>query len=447
MVRRIEKGEAHGILTWHPNRLSRNSVDTGHLIYLMDKAKLLEVRTPGQTFKNTPSDKFLLSLLCSQAKLENDNKGIDVKRGLRTKAEMGWYPGVAPMGYLNDKTKNRGERDLMKDPERFNLVHRMWKQMLTGACTPPQILKIANEEWGFRTRLTKKMGGTPLGLSSLYHVSHNPFYYGWFEYPVGSGQWHKGRHEPMVTKEEYDRVQALVGRNWNPRPSVHRVVFPFTGLIRCGECGGTVTAEEKHQLICSVCRFKFAYRSKDQCPRCQTLIAKMSNPLFLHYTYYHCTKNTNIRCSQGSIRGDDLERQIKGQLARSRISPRFRDWALKYLQELHCEELASLNGIKQSRQKAYGECLLQIENLVKLKTSPQNADGSLLSDEEYSSRRLALLQEKARLEQSPETIRQEAEQDLRDLKKCSISHVRRLSRLSPEASRLKRRFSPKSDRT
>src|ERR1051326_6281840 len=62
MIKLIEKGEANAIVAWHPNRLSRNSVDTGHLVYLMDQNKLLEIRAPGQIFKNTPNDKFLLNL-------------------------------------------------------------------------------------------------------------------------------------------------------------------------------------------------------------------------------------------------------------------------------------------------------------------------------------------------------------------------------------------------
>src|SRR5205085_2283722 len=115
MVRMIERGEANAILVWHPNRLSRNSVDTGLLIYLMDEGKLLEIRTPGQAFKNTPNDKFLFNLLCSQAKLENDNKSVDVKRGLKTKAGMGWRPGFAPLGYLNH-TNEQAVDIIIEDP-------------------------------------------------------------------------------------------------------------------------------------------------------------------------------------------------------------------------------------------------------------------------------------------------------------------------------------------
>src|SRR3989338_5815213 len=98
----------------------------------MDEGKLLEVRTPSQTFRNTPNDKFLLNLFCSQAKLENDNKGEDVKRGLRAKVQAGISPAPAPVGYLNDKYAERGNKTVIVDQERFETVRRMFDLMLTG---------------------------------------------------------------------------------------------------------------------------------------------------------------------------------------------------------------------------------------------------------------------------------------------------------------------------
>ena len=76
----IRRGRFNGILTWAPDRLSRNAGDLGSIVDLMDQKLLLEIRTYGQHFKNSPNEKFLLMILCSQAKLENDNKSVNVKR-------------------------------------------------------------------------------------------------------------------------------------------------------------------------------------------------------------------------------------------------------------------------------------------------------------------------------------------------------------------------------
>jgi site-specific DNA recombinase len=410
MLRRIKNGEANAILCWHLNRLSRNAGDAAALVELMDQNKLLEIRTPSQTFRNIPADKFLIILFCGQAKLENDNKGVDVERGLRKKANMGWYPGVAPMGYLNDKTKLRGERDLFKDPERFPLVKQMWQMMLTGTYTPPHIVKIANEQWGFRTRRTKKQGGTPLSVSALYYIFHNPFYYGWFEYPRASGKWYEGKHEPMVTKTEFDRVQAILGRNGNPRASKH-ATFSYTGVIRCGACNGMVTAEEKRNVRCTGCRLKFVYSRHEKCPRCATPIAKMEKPVFRDYTYYHCARRKG-GCTQRGLETAKLEEQIMEQLRRIEISDHFKSWSFKFLEEVHREEKTLTYHTNESHDKAYADCLKRLDNLIRFKTSPGNADGSLLSDEEYARQRRDLLEEKAVLERLPKSDRAAAEQAL-----------------------------------
>lgn len=86
LIKDIELGFFNGIIAWAPDRLSRNAGDSGVLVDLMDQGKLLEIRTHGQTFTNSPNEKFLLMILGSQAKLENDNRGLNVIRGLHNKA-------------------------------------------------------------------------------------------------------------------------------------------------------------------------------------------------------------------------------------------------------------------------------------------------------------------------------------------------------------------------
>ena len=105
-----------GILAWAPDRLSRNAGDLGTIVDLMDQGVIREIRTNGSRFTNSPSDKFMLMMLCSQAKLENDNKSINIKRGLKAKVEMGYRPNMAPMGYLHDKNADKGTKRFTSIP-------------------------------------------------------------------------------------------------------------------------------------------------------------------------------------------------------------------------------------------------------------------------------------------------------------------------------------------
>lgn len=356
----IEANKAQGIIVWNPDRLSRNSMDTGRLIYLFDLGKLLEIVTPGQVFKNTPNDKFLLNLLCSQAKLENDNKGINVKRGLKAKAERGIYPAPAPLGYLNDKYTERGNKTIVKDPERFDMVRKMFGLMLEGTYAPLKILRIANDKWYFRTANGKK-----LGKSNIYNLFTRPFYYGIFEYPLNSGNWHKGIHEPMITETEYDRIQTLLGRNGKQRSKTHE--FAFTGMIRCGECGCMITAEEK---------------TKHQ-----------KNGKTHHYTYYRCTKKKELQCSQRYITKKKLEEQILNKIKKIEIPLEFHEWALKWLRKQNEKDAAFTTHIISNHQNAYKECIAKIDALIDMRAAKE------ITAEEFQQRKAGLTKDKIRLEE------------------------------------------------
>ncbi len=396
LMQRVYRGEAAGIICWKLDRLARNPVDGGSIIWAI-KQHGIKVVTPAQHFSREEDNIILMYIEFGMAQKYVDDLSKNVKRGLKTKIENGWYPGVAPPGYLNHTDKQTGESIVIVDPERFPLIRRMWDMLLTGLYTPPKILEIANKEWGYRTRPTRKLGGSSLCRTSLYEIFNRPFYFGRFEYPQGSGKWYEGRHQPLITEAEFARVQAMLGRRGNTRPIKNRD-FPYTGIMKCGECTAMITAAVKNQLVCSECRFKFAYREQDACPQCKTKIDKMTRPIFRRYTYYHCTKRKDPRCSQKSISSIELERQIETYLERIQLSQTFKDWAITYLRELHRSEGKLQKDILQSQQKSYGECLRRLDNLVQLKTSPDNINGSLLSDDEYGRKRTLLLEEKTRFE-------------------------------------------------
>src|SRR4030042_1543994 len=161
-------------------------------------------------------------------------------RNIRDKIAKGWRPGVAPLGYLNDMSKPHGEREIIIDPERFDLIKKAWEMFLTGTCSVSKIHDIAKDEWGLRTRKMRRQGGKPMSLSQWYQLFSDPFYYGWFYFMEPDEQkdnrervLYKGSHTPMVTKAEYDRVQEILGRKGKPQPKTHE--FSYSGLIRCGE--------------------------------------------------------------------------------------------------------------------------------------------------------------------------------------------------------------------
>jgi len=129
LITDIRKGEFSGVLTWAPDRMSRNAGDLGILVDLMDSGLLQVIKTHSQALTNSPNDKFLLMILCSQAKLENDNRGINVKRGQRAKAEIGFRPTMAPLGFLNDYYSGKGQKRIFQDKERAPIIKEMFEKV------------------------------------------------------------------------------------------------------------------------------------------------------------------------------------------------------------------------------------------------------------------------------------------------------------------------------
>src|ERR1700694_1598408 len=147
MLSEIERGAAEGIIAWAPDRLARNSIDGGRIIYMLDCGILRDLKFSTYTFENNSQGKFMLQIMFGQSKYYSDALSENVKRGNRTKIEKGWRPNQAPLGYLNDQPT----KTIVADPVHFPLIRRMFEMMLTGAYSPKHIALVAREEWGFRT--------------------------------------------------------------------------------------------------------------------------------------------------------------------------------------------------------------------------------------------------------------------------------------------------------
>lgn len=275
IVEDIKRGKFNGILTWLPDRISRNAGDLGRIVDLMDQGLLKEILTFSQRFTNNPNEKFLLMILGSQAKLENDNKVINVKRGLRARAEMGLWPCVAPTGYLNSKNKDEACQVLI-DKHRAPVIKKMFEKLAYEKWSGRRLHAWLKDEIKFKTK-----NGKPLTLSNVYIVIRNHFYYGTFEYPKNSGQWYQGKHIPIITKELFDRAQENIAEHVIRNEGKE---FAFTKLITCGLCGSGVTADEK---------FK-----------------KQQNGNVHRYVYYSCTRFNDKSCKSGYIREEDLIDQL-----------------------------------------------------------------------------------------------------------------------------------------
>ena len=404
-IQRIEQRTIQGLVIWDLSRGSRNPVDSGTLSWLMQKEKLKAIVTPHRIYVSQ-DNVLIMNVEFGMANQYLRDLSKNVKRGLDTKNAKGWRPGCVPQGYLNDKSEEKGNRKIISDPVRFPLIRKMWDMLLSGNYAVSQILKIASEEWKFTTVKHKKLGGTPLSRPGIYRIFTNPFYTGLYEY---GGNWHEGKHEKMIEQFEYDKAQIILGGKGRQRAKTRE--FSFTGMIRCGECDSMVTAEEKWQLTCKNCKFKFSTHNTNICPRCNIAITEMKNPKLLHYIFYRCTKkNPTVKCAQRYVRLELLENQVDFLLTKIEIPESFKDWAIKYLNELHDQESKDQSAIAESVSVKYRDCLDRINNLIKLKISPMNSDSSVLPDDDFKKQMAPLQKEKKDIEREHKTLAKRADE-------------------------------------
>jgi DNA invertase Pin-like site-specific DNA recombinase len=270
MLSEIEKGNAQGILAWNPDRLARNSIDGGKIIYLVDTGKIQSLKFPTFWFEATPQGKFMLSVAFGQAKYYTDNLRENILRGIRQKLRRGELPAKAPLGYFNEPRL----RTIEPDPKTFHKVRKILKLFAAGNYTLTQI-----RDKMFSFGLMNKEG-KPLHLSTIQGVLTNPFYYGMFKY---RGELHQGSHKPMISKKLFDKIQQALKNNGKPRKKKNKKPFLFLNFAKCGECGYSITAE-RH--------------------------IKKSG---LEFIYYRCTKKSKtIKCRQSRfLREEKLAEQIK----------------------------------------------------------------------------------------------------------------------------------------
>jgi site-specific DNA recombinase len=360
MIKLIERGFAQGIITWNADRLSRNAIDSGKLIYLFDLGKLVEIVTQSHVYVNDPTDKFMLGIDFGRAKADNDNKGIAVKRGMGDKAKTGWYPGPAPIGYINTPELTIGKRFIKIDELRFPYLKKAWSEVLRNK--PIFVVwEQLNQEW-------LKDGHNELFVarSPFYAMFSKPFYYGEYEYPADSGKWFIGKHEPMVTREEFDMAQRLRGLS-KPCRRTHTVALK--GIFHCSECGCLITATVK---------FKFNHKLGQMKP----------------YIYYHCTKKKpNIPCHQPRVKEKDLFKQIKNLLLSFKVPPEFSTRAKKWNEYLDTQELQKTVKTKSKTQE------LITKEEAKLKDLRQFLLKGTFTESEY-------FDEKATIERAINTLKQ-----------------------------------------
>ncbi len=395
----ILNGKAEGLVGWHPNRFSRNEIDTANLTYAL-RGPLKDLKFCSYTFNNGPEGVMFLQMTMNQSQYESAKQGRDVKRGMEEKAQGGERPGKVMPGYMklavNDPTTGKPitykdgkvKTETVEDPDRYDTIKKLLKHFLDDRLRPTEILKKVNEEYHFKTSYYRSRtdnslkGGNPMPKSMLYRILRSPFYAGYYEH---NGVLCKGNYEPLITWEEYTLIQELLGTKGNHR--IGSFEYAFSQMIYCGECG---------------CKVQSAHRTK----------YIKSEGKYATWVYYYCSRKSVKRpCTQRKYTPvEEVERDIDKELAKYTIHPDFKDLALRVLRKNHKLEASErkhsykrLHMLREEKQDEYdglidylhrelldedeyrrkkGKLKLELDNLDRqLRDSEKQAEGSMVINE------------------------------------------------------------------
>lgn len=349
MIKAIEKGHANGIICWHLNRLSRNPYESGVIEQLLRDEKIKRIITKDRDYM--PADNAIIfGVESSLAAQYSTDLSKMVKSGTEKKIAQGIAPIHAPIGYLNTKNREHGSNYILPDPDLFPLVRKVWDLMLTGQYTPPRILEYISNDIGLRKKLKFPNNSGTLSRSSLYRLLTNPFYAGQFYF---NGVLYNGIHKPMITLEEFDRVQRLLGRDGKPRYTAHQ--FTYTGIMKCANCSSAITATEKNKLI-------------------------KSTGLHQTYIYYYCSKRKKggQRCDSKPIPVTKFEDILIDNIEKLSISSDYKNIALRVIKQNLQNMVTEENTVTKHKEEEIHKIEKELKNLLSLRLNETITDTEYL---------------------------------------------------------------------
>lgn len=276
-----ENNSVKNILVEKTDRLYRNFKDYVTIDEL--DVTVFLVKENEQIGKTANShQKFMHGIKVLMAKNYVDNLSEEVKKGQREKADSGFFPGTPPVGYILEKTN--GKSVAIVDERNKLLPIRMFEYYATGMYSLVTLVEKVKEEGLMSGIYPHHSKMKVLTKASAHRILRNPFYVGDF---VWNQKRYKGAHEPLVSKDLWNKVQTMLSRYEN-KSGAYKFrddlsMFPFKRLLTCGECGRSITAEKK--------------------------IKKSGK----EYTYYKCT-HFGTKCQQKAISEKELDQQMQEAL-------------------------------------------------------------------------------------------------------------------------------------
>ena len=316
-LKKISNEPCRLLLVEKTDRLYRNFKDYVTLDELDIEIHLVKENAVISKYSRS-NEKFMHGIKVLMAKNYIDNLSEETKKGMLEKAEQGTYPSAAPLGYINVECDSK--RFIQPDPSLAHFIKLLFEWYATGNYSLSEISQKIGEEG-----LEYRKSGAKIPKSAVHKILKNPIYYGDFYWDKRLFQ---GTHEPLITKELYDRVQVVMVEKGKRRTRQQKHHWAFQGMLICGHCGCALTAEIKKG----------------------------------RYVYYHCTGNRG-KCPEKYVREEEVARQFGEALQMIRMDEKVISWVVSALKDSHKDEKEYHDRIISSLQRQYEKLQSRIDTM------------------------------------------------------------------------------------
>lgn len=346
MIEMIESGKIDSIVCWKLDRLARNMTEGGRIIDLISAGVIKAIITHDKVYY--PWDNVLLMAVeFGQGKQFVKDLSVNVKRGLQKKASMGIPSGVASLGFINDKTEEKGNRKWLVDDLRLKKISILFEMFLTGTYSAGKLYNNAIKELKLTTVKRKRSGGNSIVLSRIYEILKDPIYAGFFF--QGGERYELDKKLPrLITEDQHNRVKAILANKNIPKSQHNEATF--AGFVQSDK-GDFIGQDIKYQVICD-CKNKFSYLSKTHCPKCEKEIAQLEHPNYLKFTYYYNVKRKkNFQGYKSISETRIMEKLLPFVDENLNFSLDFADWSKTFITELRDKDIND-SVFKQQKNEA-----------------------------------------------------------------------------------------------
>ncbi len=364
MFQLIKNGKADAIITWKPDRLSRNPEEGGMILQLLQDGVLKEIRTPSGNVYNPDSDHLILQIHFGMANQYSRNLSQTVKRALKHKVERGEYPGNAFVGYVTFGDK--GSKNIKPHPIEATLVKKTFLLTATGQYS---LANISN--FLYAKGITAR-SGRKFSKGQTHRMLTNTSYYGYFMY---NGEMYKGTYKPIITKKLFDEAQDGLRDRSKPKVNTWRKAS-YNGLFKCPDCGSAITTTVK------IKHYKGTNRT-----------AK--------FVYLHCTKRRDV-CTQPPISLEDFESKLLEKILGISIDKDVWNVGMKLLKEKNKEEINRNTKQMDKFHEKYKLLQLKLNGLIQMRANGE------LTKKEFMIQKELTLKEQASAEGLMQDVKQSA---------------------------------------